>query len=369
MSGRVGYTFGRYVGSILCRVSTICGHQLSFAGRIAIFASPAGMRPTRSSILIHLEGVRKVKQSRIKASAFTLIELLVVIAIIAILAAILFPVFAQAREKARQTSCLSNLKQIGTAIMMYTQDYDELFPPFFAGCNARVPNPIDPAGTFTPSGLAGPRLMWQIAIYPYIKDWDVYGCPSDASASSNLFTKVYNLSYGYNYGYLSNLNCPTCGIHTSVPPECTDFTGQWFKSVGLPAVQRPAQIVLAADVGARMAFGEGATILGSDLNPPDAWPSTEYFYGPDTVGWGQNCGNYYAGTPGAKWANTGGFAYRHNEGGNVVFVDGHAKFNRIGILMSGTNNPTLALDCTQTCIEDYTQNMWDPADKAKECSN
>ncbi len=65
---------------------------------------------------------------------FTLIELLVVIAIIAILAAILFPVFAQAREKARQTTCTSNLKQIGTAFMMYVQDYDETYPPWTGMC-------------------------------------------------------------------------------------------------------------------------------------------------------------------------------------------------------------------------------------------
>ena len=70
--------------------------------------------------------------------AFTLIELLVVIAIIAILAAILFPVFAQAREKARQTSCLSNLKQLSSAMLMYAQDYDGLFAPVIGRPNRRV---------------------------------------------------------------------------------------------------------------------------------------------------------------------------------------------------------------------------------------
>ncbi|GAB4461972.1 MAG: hypothetical protein OHK0029_28090 [Armatimonadaceae bacterium] len=76
--------------------------------------------------------------TRSTRSAFTLIELLVVIAIIAILAAILFPVFAQAREKARQTVCLSNMKQIGLAFMMYAQDHDEMFPPgrYFYGVDA-----------------------------------------------------------------------------------------------------------------------------------------------------------------------------------------------------------------------------------------
>src|SRR5688572_20769118 len=77
-----------------------------------------------------------VPQDRRERAGFTLIELLVVIAIIAILAAILFPVFAQAREKARQTSCLSNMKQLGTSFMMYTQDYDERLPNsgLEAGC-------------------------------------------------------------------------------------------------------------------------------------------------------------------------------------------------------------------------------------------
>lgn len=96
-------------------------------------------------------------------AAFTLIELLVVIAIIAILAAILFPVFAQAREKARQTSCLSNLKQIGLGTMMYVQDYDETYPMnIYLG--------------FEPTPCVH---ISQVAIMPYIKNMGVYTCPSD----------------------------------------------------------------------------------------------------------------------------------------------------------------------------------------------
>jgi len=100
-----------------------------------------------------------------KRGAFTLIELLVVIAIIAILAAILFPVFAQAREKARQTSCTSNMRNIGVAMMMYAQDYDEIHPGPMRGM---VGN--DAINDF-PS--------WDRNIQPYMKNTDILGCPSD----------------------------------------------------------------------------------------------------------------------------------------------------------------------------------------------
>ncbi len=121
---------------------------------------------------------------------FTLIELLVVIAIIAILAAILFPVFARAREKARQTSCLSQLKQLGTAMIMYTNDYDERYP-LNGGDLARAQSPIEI-----------PLNYWVGALFPYVKNANIYECPSDASP--NVYTiggTRFSLSYGYNAAF------------------------------------------------------------------------------------------------------------------------------------------------------------------------
>jgi prepilin-type N-terminal cleavage/methylation domain-containing protein/prepilin-type processing-associated H-X9-DG protein len=129
-----------------------------------------------------------------KRNAFTLIELLVVIAIIAILAAILFPVFALAREKARSATCLSNFKQLGTGVMMYVQDWDDCYP------NNRL---------FTfPGGAEGVSKLvtWKTATHPYVKNIDVYRCPSNKHNKQPDETKgddafglpVYPISYAYN---------------------------------------------------------------------------------------------------------------------------------------------------------------------------
>jgi len=113
------------------------------------------------------------------ASAFTLIELLVVIALIAVLAAILFPVFAQAREKARQTACLSNLRQIGTAFLMYEQDYDERLPDR-RDLKLSLPGGYKPWTTWPTSD---PRAGWAaIVMAPYIKDDAIWTCPSIAGS-------------------------------------------------------------------------------------------------------------------------------------------------------------------------------------------
>src|SRR3981189_980323 len=104
--------------------------------------------------------------------AFTLIELLVVIAIIAILAAILFPVFAQARAKARQTSCLSNVKQLTLGMVMYCQDYDEQFPRYKWDLNYSGAS----GANSTPNNATS---LWWNAIYPYVKNAQVYVCPDN----------------------------------------------------------------------------------------------------------------------------------------------------------------------------------------------
>lgn len=115
-------------------------------------------------------------QKSLRRNAFTLIEILVVVAILAILAAILFPVFARSRENARRSSCQSNLKQIGLGVLQYTQDFDEHYPPFHNHVFTSVPS--------------GGERNWAQMIYPYVKSTQLFKCPSNSA--------TYNIGEGGN---------------------------------------------------------------------------------------------------------------------------------------------------------------------------
>jgi prepilin-type N-terminal cleavage/methylation domain-containing protein/prepilin-type processing-associated H-X9-DG protein len=148
---------------------------------------------------------------------FTLIELLVVIAIIAILAAILFPVFAKAREKARQTSCLSNCKQIGLGMLQYCQDYDEQMPYTYWTA----------ASSYTwPDGSVR-QGMWMVSVYPYVKNTQLFNCPS----SPYTWTGAY-MGLGFSYPFNGLIGGAKLGTIVQ-PTQCVmNICGDYYWSDG-----------------------------------------------------------------------------------------------------------------------------------------
>jgi prepilin-type N-terminal cleavage/methylation domain-containing protein/prepilin-type processing-associated H-X9-DG protein len=182
---------------------------------------------------------------RTRKSGFTLIELLVVIAIIAILAAILFPVFAQAREKARQTSCLSNMKQIGLGMYMYCEDYDETMASVFAEevCPNNNGNPNIVCNS--QGGLAPVPFDAQVA--PYIKNDQVWACPSDASPDSwsDASAPVFDGNYvgkhiRRSYGYVGNVFTAEYTTNNPGSPDPNTGMSAWANGYSLAKFDQPA---------------------------------------------------------------------------------------------------------------------------------
>jgi prepilin-type N-terminal cleavage/methylation domain-containing protein/prepilin-type processing-associated H-X9-DG protein len=231
---------------------------------------------------------------RNRRTGFTLIELLVVIAIIAILAAILFPVFAQAREKARTASCLSNQKQIGLAFLMYSQDYDELFP-------LRTPAPgFEQTWTTQPPDARAGNIevrsaYWIASTQPYTKNYQVWKCPSTPDVdflNAGPYLKTVSNSYHFN---------------------------SMLGAVAQAAVVQPASCPLIWE-----GYGKAA-IVDFSLNNPfnrDAanttmpWPAV--YQDP-----GAACNSRFG-----VWSF--GFDFRiHTGAENMAYADGHAKFTKL----------------------------------------
>lgn len=227
---------------------------------------------------------------------FTLIELLVVIAIIAILAALLFPAFAKARESARRASCSSNMKQIGIAVMQYSQEYDERV----------VPSAVAKGGIFN-GGTA-----WMGLLQPYLKSTQIFSCPSDSDTSVTGSVPIsgdwlldmphFHVSYGYCLYVGGSIN-PDPVAAPDVP------TG----GVSLAAIMSPSTTVMVAETGSNI----------STSNDPLKWqPKLGAFNLSDAT-------TTYVSQPTSLQYNTGGPIARHLETCNVLWCDGHVKALRI----------------------------------------
>ncbi|NLC56160.1 MAG: DUF1559 domain-containing protein [Armatimonadetes bacterium] len=222
-----------------------------------------------------------------RRDGFTLIELLVVIAIIAILAAILFPVFARARENARKANCLSNEKQIALGVMMYVQDYDEIFPPNGNGPSDSggccLPNYADPAV------IAAGKIAWILRVAPYIKNAGVWRCPSAIGA--------------WTAG---------TGTGTGDYPLATNYVANGMSfGKALARIQEPARAVFLVEWSAC----EPNAYARPCKNAADAGCAGGLPYNSVLSHWGTNHGGTSGGTTGTL------------EDGlyNAIFCDGHAK--------------------------------------------
>jgi prepilin-type N-terminal cleavage/methylation domain-containing protein/prepilin-type processing-associated H-X9-DG protein len=234
---------------------------------------------------------------------FTLIELLVVIAIIAILAAMLFPVFSQAREKARQIACLSNLKQTGSAWMMYIQDYDE-YTPMGRACNVYPRRGINQGGNCecgnAPPFSDGTYARWSDLIQPYVKNFGLFMCPSrmtegfdwqnaNATRDPTVDRTTLKINYAINY-IAARGNCkpiPACTggqNNADYPwnPHCL-FGRSWA------GVVEPASLI---------------TIIEANTSNPDVRLGFEAYRCP------------------------------HNGGSNFMFADGHAAWKKVAQTIS-----------------------------------
>lgn len=298
--------------------------------------------------------------------AFTLIELLVVIAIIAILAAILFPVFAAAREKARQTTCASNLKQLGLGILQYTEDYDE-YPPNGIGYAASTGAGCNVLGYGNTWNLNRAGIGWGAQVYPYVKSTGVFSCPDDLNQPGQ---GVAGISYAYNQDLYDKCVTDSAGDIASLFYPI----GKWVApsmTVLLVESQLPYNPIEGV-TGIGVVLTNGGEANNADTGYTDSWDATnpnDTFVSPATNGYNNfacdpanACGSQpvhgYSGSspylnsvggiaagqfvgvtgtgpgyPSAMFVNNG--VGRHTGLGNFLLADGHVKALRPGTVTPG----------------------------------
>jgi len=257
--------------------------------------------------------------------AFTLIELLVVIAIIAILAAILFPVFAQAKEAAKKTACLSNNKNVATALFLYAGDADDMLSQTsWESKVAGFQQPFNPAGKY--------QIHWTYLLQPYIKNWDIFRCPSDSAPITPKNACANGIAdLGQTPGGV--MTCDWQAPKYSLIPNYNLMPAHDWNTVSLTNFEAPADLIMTTERRDKTTKG---TVIGthkglSGFDPSQPCPGVAYVQVTPALAASHlaNDTNDDYSIVRAKWD-------RHTGGANYSYADGHAKYQKL----DQTLNPT-----------------------------
>lgn len=297
---------------------------------------------------MNLKGIALTSRSNRRNSrwrhGFTLLELLVVVAIIALLAAILFPVFIKVREKARAATCESNLKQMGLGEIQYSQDYDETYSGVGIDYNLYGTN----NGTVATCGATYPQscyhITWMEQIFPYVKSAQIFVCPSEQKTMSTLLDStgfdtagllanhdVYTainaaggISYAYNFifGQIPSpywANGEVIGSNVSYPSSHTLGPASGASGILSSNIQGPAETIMITDQNSKYVSGSPSSATNTLYNQYQFW--LLYITDMDPKAQSQ-----YHAVDGQNYVSPGAITTPHTDGFNVLYYNGHVKW-------------------------------------------